>query len=77
MARTLYGMPLIYNGQETGGNQALDYFADTKINWTANDDKMLGTLRTLTALKHAVPALGDNSAMGWVTLSPANANVQA
>lgn len=28
---TLYGMPLIYNGQEVGGNQALDYFADTKI----------------------------------------------
>ncbi len=77
LACTLYGMPLIYNGQETGGNQALDYFADTKINWTASDDKMLGTLRTLTALKHAVPALGDNSAVGWVALSPANANVLA
>ncbi|WP_028902338.1 alpha-amylase family glycosyl hydrolase [Prevotella sp. P6B4] len=59
LAYTVYGMPLIYNGQETGGNQALDYFNDTKINWTTKDDKMLNTLRTLFALKHDVPALGD------------------
>lgn len=59
LAYTVYGMPLIYNGQETGGNQALDYFNDTKINWTTKDDKMLNTLRTLFALKHAVPALSD------------------
>lgn len=59
LAYTVYGMPLIYNGQETGGNQALDYFNDSKINWTTKDDKMLNTLRTLFALKHAVPALSD------------------
>ncbi len=57
LAYTVYGMPLIYNGQETGGNQALDYFNDTKINWNTNDPKMLNTLRTLFALKHAVPAI--------------------
>ena len=59
LAYTVYGMPLIYNGQETGGNQALDYFNDTKINWNTNDPKMLNTLRTLFALKHAVPAISD------------------
>jgi 1,4-alpha-glucan branching enzyme len=59
LAYTIYGMPLIYNGQETGGNQALDYFNDTKINWDAKDEKMLNTLRTLFALKHAVPAISD------------------
>ena len=59
LAYTLYGMPLIYNGQEVGGNQALDYFNDTKINWSATDAKMLNTIRTLTALKHVVPALDD------------------
>ena len=74
---TLYGMPLIYNGQEVGGNQALDYFADTKIDWNAKDEKMRNTIRTLTALKHAVPALGDKATVEWVTLSPANANVLA
>ena len=58
-AYTVYGMPLVYNGQETGGNQALDYFNDTKIDWHAKDDKMRNTLRTLFALKHDVPALSD------------------
>ena len=77
LAYTLYGMPLIYNGQEVGGNQALDYFSDTKINWSAKDDKMRNTIRTLTALKHAVAALGDKTAVNWVTLNPANANVLA
>ena len=59
LAYTVYGMPLIYNGQEVGGNQALDYFNDTKINWNSLDNKMLNTLRTLFAMKHAVPALSD------------------
>ena len=77
LAYTLYGMPLIYNGQEVGGNQALNYFTDTKINWTMKDDKMRNTIRTLTALKHAVPALDDKTAVNWVTLSPANSNVLA
>ena len=77
LAYTLYGMPLIYNGQEVGGNQALDYFNDTKINWSSPDTKMLNTIRTLTALKHAVPALGDKVAVNWVTLSSGAANVLA
>ena len=77
LAYTLYGMPLIYNGQEVGGNQALNYFDDTKINWTTKDDKMRNTIRTLTALKHAVPALDDKTDVNWVTLNPANSNVLA
>ena len=60
LAYTVYGMPLIYNGQETGGNQALDYFNDTKIDWNAKDEKMRNTLRTLFALKHVIPALSDS-----------------
>lgn len=77
LAYTLYGMPLIYNGQEVGGNQALNYFEDTKIDWSARDSKMRNTIRTLTALKHAVPALGDKNGVNWVTISPANTNVLA
>jgi 1,4-alpha-glucan branching enzyme len=75
LAYTVYGMPLIYNGQETGGNQALDYFNDTKINWTTKDDKMLNTLRTLFALKHDIMALSDsktaaqNPAVNWKTVT--------
>ena len=69
LAYTLYGMPMIYNGQETGGNQILDYFADTKINWSAKDTKMCNTIRTLAALKHAVPALSDDTPVEWVTVT--------
>ena len=75
LAYTLYGMPLIYNGQETGGNQALSYFDDTKINWNTKDDKMYNTLRTLFALKHDIPALSDaktsagNPAVNILTVS--------
>ena len=84
LAYTAYGMPLIYNGQETGGNQILDYFNDTKINWNTTDNKMRNTLRTLTALKHSQEALIDyktpskNPAINWLNVSgTGNSNVLA
>ena len=58
---TIWGMPLIYNGQEIGGEQALSYFADTKIDWSAVDYKMYNTIRTLSAIKHTQKALFDSS----------------
>lgn len=58
---TIWGMPLVYNGQEIGGDQALSYFADTKIDWTQVDDKMYNTIRTLSAIKHTQQALFDSS----------------
>ena len=77
LAYTLYGMPLIYNGQEVGGNQPLNYFEDTKINWTATDAKMHNTIRTLTALKHAVPALADKAPVSWAGVSAGSSSVLA
>lgn len=78
---TIFGMPLLYNGQEIGDNQKLDYFHDTKINWANTDKKMLNTVRTLTALKHAVPALNDGKAasdFGTITrLTSSNSSVLA
>ena len=74
---TLFGMPLIYNGEETGGNQGLNYFEDTRIDWNTNDAKMFNTLRTLGALKHLVPALADtkegsqNPSVDWVNIGNA------
>ena len=61
LAHTVWGMPLIYNGQEVGGNQALNYFTDTKISWNSPDHKMQNTLRTLCALKHDVEAFRDGN----------------
>ena len=59
---TLYGMPLLYNGQETGYllNRKLDYFNRTPINWYSVDSKMQSTVKALTALKHSCDALIDN-----------------
>jgi len=59
---TLYGMPLIYNGQETGYllNHCLDYFNRTPVNWNTVDNKMQHTIKALTALKHSCDALIDN-----------------
>jgi hypothetical protein len=38
---------------------------------------MCNTIRTLTALKHAVPALGDKVGVNWVTVSTGSSNVLA
>lgn len=56
---TLYGMPLLYNGDEIGGMQLLDYYDEWKVEWDKVDRKMLNTVRTLTALKHSVEAVQD------------------
>ena len=59
---TLYGMPMLYNGQETGYlmSRKLDYFNRTPINWNSVDSKMLNTVKALTALKHSCDAFIDN-----------------
>ena len=59
---TLYGMPLLYNGQETGYllSNKLDYFNRTPINWNSVNSKMQHTVKALTALKHSCDALIDN-----------------
>ena len=59
---TLYGMPLLYNGQETGYlmSRKLDYFNRTPINWNTVDSKMLNTVKALTQLKHSCDAFIDN-----------------
>lgn len=80
---TIYGMPLIYNGQEIGGNQTLNYFQDTKIDWTQQDKQMTNTLRVLSALKHTQAALHDgknstdNAQPEWLTSSTSANNILA
>ena len=49
---TLYGMPLIYNGQEIGDPDTLNYFTDSKVKWNQVDVKMKNLVRVLTALHH-------------------------
>lgn len=62
---TLYGMPLIYNGQEiqykSGGRVSLA--EKTPIDWSNPDTTMTDLIKKLTRLKHTHPALrtGANS----------------
>ena len=72
---TIYGMPLLYNGQEVGNDQILDYFHDTKINWSSTDPKMQNTIATLVALRHTQPALACGTATTF--LASSNGNVMA
>lgn len=78
---TLYGMPLLYNGQETGYlmSHKLDYFNRTPINWNSVDSKMQHTVKALTALKHSCDALIDNAdrASEVTFLTTGNNNVLA
>ena len=78
---TLYGMPLLYNGQETGYliTRKLDYFNRTPINWNTVDSKMQNTVRALTALKHSCDALIDNGdrASEVTFLTTGNSNLMA
>jgi len=75
---TLYGMPLLYNGQETGYllTRKLDYFNRTPINWSYVDSKMQNTVKALISLKHSCDALIDNgdraSEISFLTTSNSN-----
>ena len=58
---TLYGMPLIYQGQEIGDPDTLNYFTDAKVQWDKVDAKMHNTVRTLVALHHTQPSLAADA----------------
>ncbi len=58
---TLFGMPLIYQGQEIGDPDTLNYFTDAKVKWEKVDKQMLNTVRTLIALHHSQPAMAADS----------------
>ena len=58
---TIYGMPLIFNGQEIGENKTQDPFNVDNIDWNNVDVKMQNTIKTLAYLKHTTPALADGT----------------
>ena len=69
---TFYGMPLIYNGQEIGDPDTLNYFTDAKVKWQQVDRKMLNTVRTLIALHHQQPSLADNAPVEFLSTGDDN-----
>lgn len=73
---TVYGMPLLYNGQEighkTGGRVSLA--EKTPINWAAADTTMTTLIKTLTGLKHTQQALWTGKYSGTLTYIPTTAD---
>ena len=69
---TLQGMPLIYNGQEIGDPDTLNYFTDAKVKWQRVDHKMLHTVRTLIALHHQQAALAEAAPVQFLDTSDPN-----
>lgn len=73
---TVYGMPLIYNGQEiqyrSGGRVSVA--EKTPIDWSMPDTAMTGLIKKLTWLKHTQPALRTGMESGKLTHLPTTAD---
>lgn len=66
---TVYGMPLLYNGQEIAWRSGKVSLAEkATIDWSKSDDSMTNLIRTLCALKHSQPALRTGSQNGTFTV---------
>lgn len=72
---TLPGMPLIYNGQESGLAKRLEFFEKDPIAWKGHE--LTGFYQRLIALKHKHPALAAGQYGAPVTLLPSTGDVVA
>lgn len=55
---TIYGMPLLYNGQEIRySSGAVSLAEKTPVDWSRPDTRMQALISSLTRLKHSEPAL--------------------
>ena len=62
---TVYGMPLIYNGQEIQYKSGQVLLSEkTPINWSNPDNDMNSLIKTLCNLKHTQPALNTGTENG-------------
>ncbi|MBD5230849.1 MAG: DUF3459 domain-containing protein [Bacteroidales bacterium] len=73
---TVYGMPLLYNGQEiqhrTGGRVSIA--EKTPINWSNPNEAYADMVKNLIRLKHTQPALRTGAESGVLTSIPTNAD---
>ena len=74
LSYTLPGMPMLYTGQETGLNRALEFFEkDTPPTWEPRND-WFGFYQVLNTLKHSEKALDAGNEMtelvSYATTSP-------
>ena len=66
---TVYGMPLLYNGQEINYNSGdrISIAEKTPIDWSNPNPEMADLIRTLIKVKHSEPALRTGKQSGKLT----------
>ena len=65
VAAYLKSVPMIYNGQEIGYAQRLNYFARTPIDWTTADIEMLAEYKKLIAFRNTSNAIKKGIFTGY------------
>ncbi|OXB05607.1 alpha-amylase family glycosyl hydrolase [Flavobacterium pectinovorum] len=65
VAAYLKSVPMIYNGQEIGYAQRLNYFARTPINWSVADTEMLAEYKKIIAFRNTSNAIKKGTFTGY------------
>ncbi|UUF15753.1 MULTISPECIES: alpha-amylase family glycosyl hydrolase [Flavobacterium] len=65
VAAYLKSVPMIYNGQEIGYAQRLNYFAKTPIDWSTADNDMLAEYKKIIAFRNTSNAIKTGTFTGY------------
>lgn len=65
VAAYLKSVPMIYNGQEIGYAQRINYFAKTPIDWSTADTEMLAEYKKIIAFRNTSSAIKKGSFTGY------------
>lgn len=65
VAAYLKSVPMIYNGQEVGYNQRINYFSRTPIDWTTADAAVLAEYKKIIAFRNSSNAIKKGTYTGY------------
>ncbi|PWB26667.1 alpha-amylase family glycosyl hydrolase [Flavobacterium sp. HTF] len=65
VAAYLKSVPMIYNGQEIGYAQRLNYFSRTPIDWSTADNEMLAEYKKIIAFRNSSNAIKKGTFTGY------------
>lgn len=65
VAAYMRSVPMVYNGQEIGYNQRLDYFRRTPIDWTTADASVLAEYKKILAFRNGSDAIKRGTFTGY------------
>lgn len=69
VAAFMKSVPMIYNGQEIGYNQRIDFFSDNPIDWNSADASLLAEYKSVLAVRNASDAVKRGSFAGYSSTS--------